>query len=172
VTDTVSVTIAKETSIFIPTAFTPNNDGLNDLFVFDILGATTVNVQIWNRWGERVYSNPAQANGMTTTQAWDGKEGGKDVQFDTYTYQFDVTYYDGHHQTITGLILRKPLSQKLRGFFMIHKRRIIPERIIGRVNILKGIREEKLPLWGCLYVTVLCIDNNNVFAQTYFRYCS
>jgi gliding motility-associated-like protein len=105
VTDTVSVTIAKETSIFIPTAFTPNNDGLNDLFVFDILGATTVNVQIWNRWGERVYSNPAQANGMTTTQAWDGKEGGKDVQFDTYTYQFDVTYYDGHHQTITGTVV-------------------------------------------------------------------
>ena len=105
ITDTVSVTIAKLPSIFIPTAFTPNNDGLNDRFEFDILGAVTANVQIWNRWGERVFSNPAQPNGIHDTHGWDGKLNGTDVEYDTYTYQFVVTYFDGHQETISGTVV-------------------------------------------------------------------
>ena len=104
VTSTVTVTVNTQSSVFIPSAFTPNNDGLNDYFVFDILGATTVDVHIWNRWGELVYSNPAQPNGIATTNAWDGTFGGKKAEYDTYTYQFVVTYYDGRTQNMAGTV--------------------------------------------------------------------
>jgi gliding motility-associated-like protein len=105
VTDTVRVTISDHPSVFIPSAFTPNGDNLNDKFEFDILGAKTVNVQIWNRWGEKVFSNPAQANGTADTHGWDGFYKGQIVQYDTYTYQFTVTYFDGHNQNMAGTVV-------------------------------------------------------------------
>ena len=49
---------ARPQSAFIPTAFTPNSDNLNDCFVFDILGATNIDISIFDRWGEKVYENP------------------------------------------------------------------------------------------------------------------
>ena len=104
VTSTVKVTVNTTSSVFVPSAFTPNGDGLNDFFAFDILGATTVDVHIWNRWGELVYSNAAQPNGMATTNAWDGTFNGKRAEYDTYTYQFVVTYYDGHTQNMAGTV--------------------------------------------------------------------
>ena len=93
--DTITVIVNKEASLFIPTAFTPNNDGLNDRFTFDILGATTVEVSVFDRWGERVYYNPAQTNGVNTTNAWDGTKNGKPAPEDTYVYQLRITYYNG-----------------------------------------------------------------------------
>ena len=104
--DTVHVSVSNQPSAFIPQGFTPNNDGLNDRFQFDILGATTVSVQIWNRWGELVFSDPSQPNGINQsgTYGWDGTFRGQQAAFDTYTYQFDVTYFDGHHQTMAGTV--------------------------------------------------------------------
>jgi uncharacterized repeat protein (TIGR01451 family)/gliding motility-associated-like protein len=54
-------------SVFIPEGFSPNNDGINDLFV--IRGATglTVSLEVYNRWGHLVYKNDDYKND------WDGK---------------------------------------------------------------------------------------------------
>jgi gliding motility-associated-like protein len=105
VSDTVRVTVSDHPSVFIPTAFTPNGDGLNDRFEFDILGARSISVDIWNRWGEKVFNNPSQANGTNDTHGWDGTFRGKAVEFDTYTYQFVVSYFDGHQETISGTVV-------------------------------------------------------------------
>jgi gliding motility-associated-like protein len=111
VTDSVLVTVSNQPSIFIPSAFTPNDDGLNDVFEFDILGAKSGDMEIWDRWGARVFSNPNQPNGVTppngtsVSHGWDGKVGGKVVQYDTYTYQLTVTYFDGHQETMTGTVV-------------------------------------------------------------------
>ncbi|GAB2565884.1 hypothetical protein GCM10027190_14350 [Spirosoma areae] len=54
-------------SLFIPEGFSPNGDGVNDLFV--IRGATglTVSLQVYNRWGHMVYTSDDYKND------WDGK---------------------------------------------------------------------------------------------------
>ena len=106
VSDTVKVTVSDHPSSFVPAAFSPNGDGLNDRFQFDILGAKTINVQIWNRWGEKVFSDPEQANGVdgTVSKGWDGTFRGHDVEFDTYTYQLDITYFDGHKESKAGTV--------------------------------------------------------------------
>ena len=102
--DTVHVTVRNQPSAFIPSGFTPNGDHLNDRFEFDILGAKTIDVQVWNRWGEKVYSDPAQTNGITGTHGWDGTFRGQLAEYDTYTYQFTVTYYNGHQETMAGTV--------------------------------------------------------------------
>jgi gliding motility-associated-like protein len=106
--DTLRIEVSNDLSQFIPTAFTPNEDGLNDFFEFDILGATNLDVNIWNRWGEKVFTNPNQLNGITqsnATGAWDGMHKGKKAAFDTYTYQIVVTYFNGKTEKIAGTVI-------------------------------------------------------------------
>ena len=102
--DTITIFVNKDATIFIPTAFTPNGDGLNDRFTFDILGATTVEVSIFDRWGERVYYNPAQSNGVGNANGWDGTKNGKAAPEDTYVYQLRITYYDGKTTNKAGTV--------------------------------------------------------------------
>ena len=53
--------------IFIPEGFSPNGDGVNDLFLIDLLDKNlTINLQIYNRWGGLVYANEDYQNN------WDG----------------------------------------------------------------------------------------------------
>ena len=60
-----------------PNAFTPDNDGVNDLFL------KGVELQIVNRWGQELYSG---------TDGWDGKFKGEEVSAGTYFYI--ITKYD------------------------------------------------------------------------------
>ncbi len=102
--DTITIYVNNEASAFIPTAFTPNNDGMNDRFEFDILGATNLDVTIFNRWGEKFFSNEAQKNGFGNNDAWDGTKNGKYCPEDTYVYRITVTYFDGEVKTLEGTV--------------------------------------------------------------------
>ena len=66
-------------NITIPTAFTPNNDGLNDIFrpIADY-GYFLFNMAVYNRWGQMVY------NGLH--DGWDGNFGGRPAEVGTYFY--------------------------------------------------------------------------------------
>lgn len=94
-TDTITVYVDNELSEFIPSAFTPNNDGLNDRFAFDILGATNLDIKIFNRWGQEVYGDANQQNGLGAGIGWDGNVDGKPAPNDTYVWQLKVTYFGG-----------------------------------------------------------------------------
>ncbi|MBL7745155.1 MAG: gliding motility-associated C-terminal domain-containing protein [Chitinophagaceae bacterium] len=72
--------------VFIPTAFTPNNDGRNDLF--KALGTETVtkfDMKVFNRWGEIVFQTTDKSKG------WDGKLGGVDQSSAVYIYTMQYT---------------------------------------------------------------------------------
>ncbi|MDB9910384.1 gliding motility-associated C-terminal domain-containing protein, partial [Flavobacteriales bacterium] len=69
--------------IFIPSAFTPNNDGDNDNFKVEIIGQKEYLMTIFNRWGEIIFE---EKNG-----AWDGKINNNVVQNGTYSYTILVT---------------------------------------------------------------------------------
>ncbi len=103
--DTVTIYVEHEPHHFIPTAFTPNHDGLNDRFEFDILGATNIEISVFERWGSRVYYNAAQQNGIGIAgNGWDGTKDGKLMPYDTYVYQMKVTYFDGVVKDISGTV--------------------------------------------------------------------
>lgn len=102
--DTITITVLNQPSAFIPTAFTPNGDGLNDYFEFDLLGATNIEVRIYNRWGQQVYYNPSQPNGITNSKGWDGTVDGKKAPEDTYVYRLKVTYWDNIEKEFAGTV--------------------------------------------------------------------
>ncbi|MEZ5008722.1 MAG: PKD domain-containing protein [Chitinophagales bacterium] len=66
--------------VFIPNAFSPNNDGLNDLFRPKSTLISEMEMEIYDRWGNLVFEGTDIATG------WDGRLDGKDLPADTYGY--------------------------------------------------------------------------------------
>lgn len=100
--DTVTVFVKQDYQNFFPTVFSPNGDGLNDYFDFELLGADGGAMTIFNRWGEKVYFNAFQASGEGN--GWDGMIGNEPAPLDTYVYQLEVTYFDGESDVLNGTI--------------------------------------------------------------------
>lgn len=87
--DTASQTVIVEPDflLYIPNAFTPNGDGLNDLFTAKGIYVTTFEMHIFDRWGNLLY----QSDNMDL--GWDGKANGgaEEAQTDVYIYKINVT---------------------------------------------------------------------------------
>lgn len=74
-------------TIYIPDAFTPNGDGLNDVFRPKFTGYSSIQVYIFDRWGQLIY----QWN--TLDGGWDGTVNGHKVEEDTYVYMIKAVSY-------------------------------------------------------------------------------
>ena len=93
--DTTSVTVPIELfAVWVPNAFTPNGDGVNDLFYFVSLNQLEdVTFDIFNRYGERIHSATAKTLDSSNQQevidifAWDGTYKGNKVPTGTYIYR-------------------------------------------------------------------------------------
>lgn len=89
--DTASMVIIVDEglSIEIPNVFTPNNDGVNDVFTIKSSGVKEISLQIFNRWGQKMYEfTGAKA-------AWDGMMGpGNEASAGTYFYFVKATGFD------------------------------------------------------------------------------
>ncbi len=81
----------------IPNVFTPNNDGTNDFFTIKSTGVKEIELQIFNRWGQLMYSfNGAKA-------AWDGiTNSGEKATDGTYFYFIIATGFDGKEYKKNG----------------------------------------------------------------------
>ena len=85
--------------IYIPTAFSPNNDGINDEFnVFIKNKPLKFNLQIYNRWGQIIF----ESNDINTK--WNGYYKEDIAQVDNYVYILEVTQSDGSKQQKQGII--------------------------------------------------------------------
>ncbi len=67
--------------VFIPSAFTPNSDGMNDVFKIKGENLQDFKLLVYDRWGEKIYESTNPSEG------WDGTYKGNPVQNDTYVYQ-------------------------------------------------------------------------------------
>ncbi len=80
---------------FFPNAFTPNNDGINDRYEVWFEGNPKFfDMQIFNRYGERVFSTLSQYN------SWDGRYNNKEVDMGNYIYLFQGECYEKEGQII------------------------------------------------------------------------
>jgi gliding motility-associated-like protein len=88
--NTYTVYIEGKSSVDVPTAFTPNGDGINDLINVNGWGIKKLNYfRVFNRWGELIYETTDLKSG------WDGVYKGVPQNMETYVYQTEVeTYVD------------------------------------------------------------------------------
>ena len=89
VTVTVHELVCGDPDIFVPDAFTPNGDGNNDLLFVRGRHVATMELKIFDRWGEVVFATKDQAEG------WDGSYKGKPVDPAVYVYWLRVRCADG-----------------------------------------------------------------------------
>lgn len=77
-----------EPVVFAPNAFTPNNVGPNDYY-FVVAGSfKTINLAIFNRWGEKLFET------QDINEGWDGTYNGANVPQGVFMYVLDYTSYD------------------------------------------------------------------------------
>lgn len=92
-------------SVYVPNAFTPNGDNVNDTFLPLSDGSVVlVNYfEIFDRWGNRMYS--IENVPLDDTIGWDGTRVGSMLQPGTYIYQLEVEFEDGSKGTYSGEVI-------------------------------------------------------------------
>jgi gliding motility-associated-like protein len=97
---TVCVVVGPDLIVFIPNAFTPNISGpdQNEGFRAIISGEKTMELIIFNRWGEILFQTTEKDN------QWDGMYKGVLAQQDVYAYQLKVTTLDDELYTYSGTV--------------------------------------------------------------------
>ncbi|MFH1319866.1 MAG: gliding motility-associated C-terminal domain-containing protein [Bacteroidota bacterium] len=84
--------------VWVPNAFSPNNDGENDeLKVYgDCIGSMTF--EIYDRWGEKVFESSSPSD------SWDGTLRGKAMNKGVFVYYLDATLFNNETVKLTGNI--------------------------------------------------------------------
>ena len=94
--------ICDASQIFIPNSFTPNNDGINDVFYPRGTGISQVkSFRIYNRWGELLFEKD-NFNLNDVSSAWTGSFNGAPPRPDVYVYIVDAICNNGEPLTIKG----------------------------------------------------------------------
>jgi len=87
-------------TLYVPEAFTPNNDGLNDIFIPKGQGVTEFAMYIYNRWGEEIFYS------IDMNQGWSGKISSEaKVMAGYYSYVIYITDKLGVDHTVKGKVL-------------------------------------------------------------------
>jgi len=79
-----TVEINPPLSVYIPNAFTPDGDGLNDLFIPVGKGITEYTLQIFDRWGELIFQS------SDFNKGWDGTYKSEPVPMGSYVYKISA----------------------------------------------------------------------------------
>jgi len=101
-TDSITVFIDKFRQLYIPNAFSPNFDGINDLF--NINGGVEVesyDLTIFDRWGTMLFSQNNLAR-PSINEGWDGTFRGKRVDPGVYVWMANVHFIDGEDILYSG----------------------------------------------------------------------
>ena len=96
----IAVKIFSKIDIYVPSAFTPNGDGHNDLLKAIPAGIKTFGyLTIYDRWGKRVFRT------VTPDDGWDGTFGGILQNPGAYVWEASGTDYNGRLVSRRGTVL-------------------------------------------------------------------
>ncbi len=94
------ISIYPVVKLFMPNAFSPNNDGLNDVFIpiGSFFGVRNYNFTIWNRWGDKVFDT------NETNVGWNGQRNNSGATASPGVYAYLLEYIDplGNRQLLKG----------------------------------------------------------------------
>ena len=93
-----TITVKPEFEMYIPNSFTPNGDGINDLFRPSVIGVREYRMRIFDRWGELLFESE------DPNETWDGGYAGSMVPSGVYVYQYRVKALVGEVESGTGTL--------------------------------------------------------------------
>lgn len=94
--DQVNVTVNFRELIGVPSAFSPNNDGLNDILYVKGIGITQMDFKVFNRYGQQIFSSSSQGEG------WDGTYNGQRLNQGVFAYTLDYSLVNGQSGELSG----------------------------------------------------------------------
>jgi gliding motility-associated-like protein len=94
-----AVTVSPDFLFFVPNAFTPNDDGKNELFIPVSRGIKLYEFSVFNRWGESIFTTSLPNNG------WDGNYKGNPCQQDIYVWKASLSTTGGEMKELTGTVI-------------------------------------------------------------------
>jgi gliding motility-associated-like protein len=100
--DNITVFVIPKRTVLIPTAFTPNGDGSNDLLlVHGVEGILIKSFQVFDRWGEKLFET---SNFLINNSniGWDGTFRGGEMNSGVYIWTLEVEHLDGLSETLSG----------------------------------------------------------------------
>jgi gliding motility-associated-like protein len=94
------LSILESYTFYVPNAFSPNDDGVNDEFGGKGIGITAYEMYVYNRWGEEIYSS------TDIEKPWNGKVKGTGqmAQVDVYVYKIIVTDFQKKKHPYVGKV--------------------------------------------------------------------
>ncbi|HYG17196.1 MAG TPA: gliding motility-associated C-terminal domain-containing protein, partial [Bacteroidia bacterium] len=91
-----TIRIADRLNCYIPDAFSPNSDFINDYFAPSCLGLQEYRLQVYNRWGQLIHD---------CSCPWDGKHQGEIVPEGAYVYIIQTTSESGKKKAFKGVVI-------------------------------------------------------------------
>lgn len=95
-TDSLYIDVTLVEAIGVPSAFSPNGDGVNDVLKVEGAGISKLDFKVYNRYGQLVF----EATSQTTT--WDGTFNGKPLNPGVFAYVVSYTLYSGEEGVLKG----------------------------------------------------------------------
>ena len=102
--DWVKLFVEKVQNIYIPNAFSPDRDGINDYFtIYPGPSVQMINsFRIYDRWGEEVYAIDATTPEEIVHRGWDGNFKGQVLGPAVFVYYAEITFADGSVRLFKG----------------------------------------------------------------------
>ncbi|MCC7225020.1 MAG: gliding motility-associated C-terminal domain-containing protein [Chitinophagales bacterium] len=98
-TTSITVPVISESIILVPSGFSPNNDGINDvLFLVPFNIIELREFKIFNRWGQKMFET------TTLSEGWDGQFQDSDQEIGTYVYLVRAVNKEGEEVEYKGNI--------------------------------------------------------------------
>ena len=84
----------------MPTAFSPNGDGVNDIFRSRFnCNVSAFEFMIFNKWGQKIFET------KDVNKGWDGTYNGKKLSPDAYVYVMQYSIISGTRKTAKGTVV-------------------------------------------------------------------
>jgi gliding motility-associated-like protein len=97
--DTVTIFVTQGGEVlYIPNSFSPNDNYINELFCVYGTSIKTIDIKIYDRWGELVFHS------TDIKQGWDGKLRGKNVEGGVYVYAVNCEWLSGASAYRNGIV--------------------------------------------------------------------
>jgi gliding motility-associated-like protein len=94
-----TITVSPDFIFFVPNAFTPNDDGKNEIFTPVSRGIKLYEFMVFDRWGAVVFKT------NSTDKGWDGTLNGNACPADSYVWKANISTLNGEMKLFTGTVV-------------------------------------------------------------------